>query len=279
LLLAIATPATAQRPAQQGAGKTDPSRTGEWGTFAGDPGASKYSALADINRANVKQLRPAWTWAVGEKPVPRTDSTKAARPGNFQTSPIMVGDTLFFSTPYNRVVAMDASTGKPYWTYDPGAYRYGQPSNGTGLVHRGVASWTDGKERRIFMNSRWNLVAIDAVTGRAIRSFGDTGVVDLTKTLRRKINQLHYTNTSPPVVYKDMVIVGNGVGDRLVYQNDPPGDVQAYDVRTGRHLWSFHTIPDSGETGWNTWEDGSWRTAGHTNVWAPFSVDTARGLV
>ncbi|MEO8621284.1 MAG: pyrroloquinoline quinone-dependent dehydrogenase [bacterium] len=251
----------------------------EWPVYGGEPGATKYSSLTQINRRNVAQLTVAWRWRTGETAIRNTDSTKAARPGNFQATPLMIGDTLFFSTPFNRVVAMDAATGRPFWTYDPGAYKSGQPSNGTGFVHRGVATWTNGKERRVFMNSRWNLIALDAATGKPIRTFGDTGVVDLTAQLRRPVTKNHYTNTSPPVVYRNLVIVGNGVGDRLRYQNDPPGDVQAFDVRTGKRVWSFHTIPDSSEFGVDTWKGGSWRTTGHTNVWAPFSLDVQRGLV
>ena len=251
----------------------------EWPTYGGDAGATKYSPLTDVNRRNVRRLTMAWRWAVAEQPIRETDSTKAARPGNFQTTPLMIGDTLFFSTPYNRVVAMDASTGRPYWIYDPRAYAFGQPSNGTGFVHRGVATWSDGKERRVFMNSRWRLIAIDAASGKLVRTFGDTGAVDLTAQLRRPVNKLHYTNTSPPVVWGDLVIVGNGVGDRLVYHDDPPGDVQAFDVRTGKRVWDFDPIPQPGEFGNESWEDSSWKHTGHTNVWAPFSVDSARGLV
>jgi len=251
----------------------------DWPVYGGDPGATKYSPLADIDRRNVQRLALAWRWRVGERAIPRTDSTKEARPGNFQATPLMVGDTLFFSTPYNRVVAMDAGTGRPYWIYDPGAYVFGQPSNGTGFVHRGVATWSDGRQRRIFMNSRWRLIALDAATGTLVRSFGDTGVVDLTRRLARPVNKLHYTNTSPPVVWGNLVIVGNGVGDRLVYRDDPPGDVQAFDARTGERVWDFNPIPRPGEFGNETWEDESWKFTGHTNVWAPFSVDSARGLV
>ena len=251
----------------------------EWPTYGGDAGATKYSPLTDVNRRNVRRLTMAWRWAVAEQPIRQTDSTKAARPGNFQTTPLMIGDTLFFSTPYNRVVAMDASTGRPYWIYDPRAYAFGQPSNGTGFVHRGVATWSDGKERRVFMNSRWRLIAIDAASAKLVRTFGDTGAVDLTAQLRRPVNKLHYTNTSPPVVWGDLVIVGNGVGDRLVYHDDPPGDVQAFDVRSGKRVWDFDPIPQPGEFGNESWEDSSWKHTGHTNVWAPFSVDSARGLV
>jgi len=251
----------------------------DWPVYAGDLAATKFSSLADIDRANVARLTRAWEWATGETP----NETARTRPGNFQATPLMVGDTLFLSTSYNRVVALDANTGRELWSYDPKAYLAGQPPNGTGFVHRGVATWTDGKERRIFMNSRWNLIALDAATGKPIRTFGDTGVVDLTRELKRNgrgVNKLHYTQTSPPVVWRNLVIVGNGVADRLIYPNDPPGDVQAFDVKSGKRAWAFSPIPNGPrDEGADTWAKRSWVTAGHTNVWAPFSVDERRGLV
>lgn len=250
-----------------------------WPVYGGDAGSTKYSPLTTINRENVAALVAAWEWRPGERATPATDSTRAARPGMFQVTPIAINDTLFLSTPFNRVVALDANTGREIWSYDPGAYRYGQPSNGTGFVHRGVSTWTDGRERRIFMNSRWRLIALDAATGKPIPTFGANGEVDLAAGVLWKVNPLHYTNTSPTVVYRDLVIAGNGVGDRLVYPNDPPGDVQAFDVRTGRRVWRFNPIPQRGEFGNDTWEADSWRRTGHTNVWAPFSVDVDRGLV
>lgn len=239
----------------------------------------KYSPLRDVNQRNVGRLQLAWEWRTGEKAIAETDSTRAARPGDFQVTPLVIGDTMYLSTPFNRVVALDANTGREYWSFDPGAYRRGQPSNGTGFVHRGVATWTDGRERRVFMNSRWRLIALNARDGQPISSFGRQGEIDLTQHLRRPVRRIHYTNTSPPVVWRNLVIVGNGVGDRLVYPRDPPGDVQAFDVRTGELVWRFNTVPDSGEFGVNSWENRSWRTTGHTNVWAPFSVDSARGLL
>ena len=243
------------------------------------PRVDKFSKLTDIDRSNVARLTKAWEWATGETP----KSELRTRPGNFQATPLMLGDTLFLSTSYNRVVALDASSGKEFWEYDPKPYAAGQPSNGTGFVHRGVATWTDGKQRRIFINSRWNLVAIDAATGQPIRSFGDTGVVDLTARLERngkKVNKLHYTETSPPVVWRDLVIVGNGVADRLIYPNDPPGDVQAFDVRSGKRAWNWSPVPrDDRDTASRTWDKESWKITGHANVWAPFTVDDARGLV
>ena len=251
----------------------------DWPHPSGDAGAMRWSALADIHRDNVDRLAIAWTWKTNEKNVRAEGDQRAARPGQFQVSPIVIGDTMYLSTPYAQVAALDARTGRELWKYDPEVWRGGQPSNGTGLVHRGVATWSGGSERRVFINARWKLVALDARTGRPIPSFGANGEVDLVAQLRRPVNKLHYTNTSPPVVFGDVVIVGNGVGDRLRYPNDPPGDVQAFDVRTGRRVWSFHTIPDSGAFGWDTWENGSWKYMGHTNVWAPMSVDERRGLV
>ena len=257
----------------------DRGRLVEWPTYGGDAGGMKYSPLADINRANVARLKPAWKWKTGDPANPPADSGRPARPGNFQATPLMINDTLYLPTPLNQVVALDANDGRELWRFDPGAYRAGQPSNGTGLVHRGVAQWSDGRSRRIFINSRWRLIALDAATGRPVASFGTNGEIDLTAQLDRPVNRRHYTNTSPPVVWGDLVILGNGVGDRLAYKGDPPGDVQAFDVRTGKRVWAFRTVPAAGEFGNDTWRDDSWKFTGHTNVWAPFTVDSARGLV
>jgi glucose dehydrogenase len=112
-----------------------------WNAWGGDGSAQKYSPLADINRTNVKDLKVAWTWDVNEQPIAASDGQKPARPGQFQATPLAINDTLIFSTPYNRVIAMEAMTGKEYWAFDPEPWKgYGQPSNGTGLVHRGVAT-------------------------------------------------------------------------------------------------------------------------------------------
>ncbi len=251
----------------------------DWPSPSGDPGAMRYAPIADIDRTTVQRLEVAWRWQTGERNVAAGPDQKPARPGLFQSSPVIIGDTLYVSTPYAAVAALDARTGRELWKYDPQVWRIGQPSNGTGFVHRGVATWASPRERRIFINARWKLIAIDAATGKPIRSFGTDGVVDLTAQLRRPTNRAHYTNTSPPVVHGNLVIVGNGVGDRLRYRNDTPGDVQAFDVRTGRRVWSFHTVPDSGEYGWKTWEEGSYAYMGHTNVWAPMSLDAKRGLL
>jgi quinoprotein glucose dehydrogenase len=250
----------------------------DWPFYGGDPAGTKYSPLADITASTVSRLQVAWEWKTGEKALP----AHGTRPGNFQTTPLMIDNVLYFSTPYNRVVALNAETGSEVWSFDPRAYEDGQPPNGTGFVHRGVAAWrdsADGNRLRIFINSRYRLIALDADTGRPVDAFGAHGVVDLSEGLLWAINKLHYTNTSPPVIYKDLVILGNGVGDRLVYRNDPPGDIRAFHARTGRQVWSFHTIPQPGEIGNDTWESDSWSFTGHTNAWPPMTLDADRGLL
>jgi quinoprotein glucose dehydrogenase len=255
---------------------------GDWPAYAGDRGGMGYSPLREIHRGNVSELELAWEWHTGEEPItgPRLPVPgESVRPGSFEATPVVVGDTMYLSTPYNRVVALDPSTGEEHWVYDPGTIEWGQPPNGTGFVHRGVAVWTGLEGRRVFLNTRWRLIAIDAATGRPIQDFGRSGEIDLTEHLQWPVNRLHYTQTSPPVIYDDLVIVGNGLWDGFAYERDPPGHIQAFDVRTGEPRWRFDLIPGEGEFGNETWEDGSWDRVGHTNAWAPLSVDDERGLV
>jgi quinoprotein glucose dehydrogenase len=271
LLIVMATAAvlTAQTPSR-------PAPAQGWPVYGGDAGATRYSPLQEINRANVAQLAVAWTWRPGEKAL----KEYGTEPGNFQNTPLMIDDVLYVSTPYNRVVALDSTTGRELWRYDPEPFKDGQPPNGTGFVHRGVSAWrNESGALRIFLASRYRLISLDARTGQPVPSFGQGGVVNLTAGLSWDINPRHYTNTSPPVVFKNLVIVGNGVGDRLVYRNDPPGDVRAFDARTGKLVWTFRPVPRPGEFGHETWGADSWKITGHTNVWAPMSLDEARGLL
>jgi len=260
-----------------GLSNTEAQPRGEWPYYGGDQASTKYSALDQINRTNVRKLQIAWEWKTGEAPLKEFGTT----PGVFEVTPVMSGDRLYLSTPYNRVIALDPQTGHGTWAYDPKSYADGQVPNGTGFVHRGVALWRDGAtgKSRVFLNTRYRLMAIDAASGAPVQSFGDNGVVDLSRGLIWEINPKHYTNTSPPVVYKNLVIVGNGVADRLTYKNDPPGDVRAFDARTGKLVWTFHTIPQKGEFGNDTWGDNAATFTGHTNVWAPMSLDESRGLL
>jgi quinoprotein glucose dehydrogenase len=267
LVVSISTPASASSVAADQ----------DWPVYGGDPGGLKYSAVSDINRANVAQLTLAWQWQTGEEPL----SQYATSPGMFEATPLMVDGVLYVSTPYNRVVALDPQSGRELWSFDPKAYVAGQVPNGTGFVHRGVAVWRDGRTQalRILMNSRDRLIELDAQSGRPVTGFGDHGAVNLLDGLQWPVNPKRYTNTSPPIVFGDLVIVGNGVADRLIYRRDPPGDVRAYDARTGRRVWSFHTVPRDAELGSETWRHHSNRYTGHTNVWAPMTLDESRGLV
>lgn len=249
----------------------------DWAFWGGDPGSAHYSTLTDINTGNVSKLRTAWTWKTGEAPLEQY----GVRPGMFENTPIMIDGVMYLSTPYNKVVALNPETGAELWSFDPKSYVDGQPANGTGYVHRGVAYWRDSRsgQARILLNTRYRLMSLDTKTGKPDNAFGDNGVVDLSQGLVWSINKLHYSETSPPVIYKNLVILGNGVGDRLMYKNDPPGDVRAFDVRTGKRVWTFHTIPQEGEYGHDTWGNDATKFTGHTNVWAPFTLDEKRGLV
>jgi quinoprotein glucose dehydrogenase len=252
-------------------------QTVDWPYYGGDQGGMKYSALNQVNKANVSNLKKVWEWKTGEVANAEFKTT----PGVFEGTPLVVEGTMYIVTGYNRVVALDPVSGTEKWAFDPKAYELGQVPNGTGFVHRGIALWKDPdtKKYRILLNSRSRLIALDSETGKPIPSFGKDGVVDMLVGLRWKVDPKQYTNTSPPVIYKNLVIVGNGVADRLMYRKDPPGDVRAYDVRTGKQVWSFHTVPWTGEFGADTWQDRSNEETGHTNVWAPMTLDEKRGLL
>jgi quinoprotein glucose dehydrogenase len=257
-------------------GATPKSMQQEWPWYGGDAGGNRYSPLTDINPTNVAGLKVAWEWKPGEQAIPG----KGVRPGNFEGTPLMIGGVLYISTSYNRVAALDAETGKQLWAYDPKAYEEdGQALNGVGYVHRGVAAWKDHGKLRIFMTSHYRLICLDAVTGKPVPQFGDNGIVDLSQGFAWEINKKHLTNTSPPVVYKNLVILSNSVDDRVIYEHDPPGDVRAYNAETGKRVWTFHTVPQAGEFGNETWKQESWKYTGHANAWAPLTLDEQRGLV
>ena len=193
----------------------------------------------------------------------------------------MVGNVLYLSTMYTRVVALDAETGGELWTFDPRAYEGGpRGARPGGFQHRGIAYWRDGDEVRVFLNSRDRLYAIDAATGELDPDFGGSGSVLLTEGHGRPVSRTEFDQRSPPVVFEDLVIVGSRVPDQVQRKFDPPGSVQAFDTRTGARRWVFFTVPQSAdEFGADTWEDGSWRYTGHANVWGLMSLDEARGLL
>ena len=263
-------PAVAEQAGAQNAGGAV-----EWSHVGSDAANTRYSPADTVTPENVDQLQVAWTW----RPEDRARPEFGTVPGNFTSTPIMVDGTVYVSSNYNRVAALDAVTGAEKWVFDPRAYADGMPAIGGGFRHRGVTMWRDGDDLRIFLASRYRLFCIDAESGEVVSSFGEDGVLDLSQDLIWPIERSHFEFNAAPVMYKDLVIVGSAVGDRLIYRRIPPGDVRAYDARTGALVWSFHTIPQEGEFGSQTWENEAWRHTGATNVWAGVTVDEERERV
>ena len=247
----------------------------EWPYVGGDAANTRFSAAERLTPDNVGDLQVAWTW----RPADRPREEFGTVPGSFTSTPIMVDGTVYVSSNYNRVAALDAETGAVRWVFDPRAYADGMPALGGGFRHRGVTLWRDGDALRIFLASRYRLFCLDAETGEVVPAFGDDGVVDLSRDLIWPIDRSHFEFNAAPVMFKDLVIVGSAVGDRVIYPRTPPGDVRAYDARTGALVWSFHTIPQEGEFGSQTWENEAWRHTGATNVWAGVTVDEEHELV
>jgi len=191
----------------------------------------------------------------------------------------MIDGVLYVTTPYNSAAALDAETGKELWRFDGEAYKLGQILSGSGWKLRGTAVWRDGGTLRVMLNSRYRMFELDATTGKPVPSFGDNGVASLVDGLPRISELKHVTQSSPPQIYKGLVIVGSQIPDR-VQMPDPMGYVQAIDARTGKRVWMFSVIPQSPkDPGAETWEHESWRTSGHGNVWAPMTLDETRGLL
>ena len=227
----------------------------DWPVYGGSSANTHYSKLNQINRANVSKLTLAWSYDSGER-------------GGLQTSPIIVDGVLYAYTPLKEVIALDAASGKLLWKFNSGI---------TGQrPERGLSYWTDGHEQRILAPIVNYLYALDAKTGNPIEAFGDEGRIDLRENLRGdpKLQSLYVS--SPGSVYKDLIIVGDGEPENLPA---PPGDIRAYDVRTGALRWTFHTIPHPGEFGYDTWPKDAWTYSGAANNWTGMSVDTERGII
>ena len=227
----------------------------DWPIYGGTPENDHYSTLSQINRENVKQLQVAWSFDTGES-------------GGLQTSPIIVGGVLYAYTPSQKVIALNAATGTLLWKFDPAVHGW-QPA-------RGLAYWSDGKEKRILAGVMNSVYALDADTGKPIPTFGENGRIDLRKDLGRDPETQSIALTSPGVVYKDLLIIGGRDPETLPA---PPGDIRAYNVRTGKLAWSFHTIPHPGEFGYDTWPTDAWKYIGSANNWTGMTVDARHGIV
>jgi quinoprotein glucose dehydrogenase len=270
--------AAAQSPASGEAANARPAEQqyAEWPYYGGNLAAHRYSSLDQINRDNVEDLQIAWRYQTGNFG-PRPEQKNEA-------TPLMIDGVLFTTAGSTRnVVAIDPVTGETLWIWRPddGERFEPAPRKNSG---RGLSYWTDGQgnERLIVVTPGFYLVALDPSTGRQVPGFGENGIVDLMQGVRGEVNE-HSSigNTSPAVIVRDTVVVGpaHDVAMRPPSKANLKGDVRGYDVRTGRHLWTFHTIPEPGEPGYETWLEGSAEYTGNAGVWAPMSADEQLGLV
>jgi quinoprotein glucose dehydrogenase len=264
--LLLSTAASAQRGTEKG----------EWHYYGGDLGSTRYAPLDQIDGTNAGKLEIAWRWEARNLG-PRPDY-------NFRATPIMVGGVLYTTAGSRRsAVAIDAATGETLWIYrfDEGERGKTAPRQTSG---RGVSYWTDGTEERIlFLTPAYFMIALDAKTGRPFPDFGRDGVVDLKEDLDRPVDLLKdpIGSSSPAILVGDVIVMGAALpsGGQPPTKEMPPAHIRGYDVRTGKRLWIFHTIPEPGEFGNETWENDSWRYTGNTGVWSTFSADPELGYV
>lgn len=249
-------------------------QAGSWAYYGQDAGGMRYTGLQQINARNVGQLAVAWTYRTGE--LKKYAGTTAMEKAAFETTPILIGRTLYFSTPSDRVIAVDAATGEEKWVYDPGVDLKDDYSE---VSSRGVAAWPAGGAavRRLFIGTiDGRLIALDAATGRPAGSFGKDGAVDLRKGVGGTGD---IAETSPPAVIGDLVIVGSSLGDNQRF-NYPQGLIRAYNVRTGELVWSWDPIPrDPADSAYTTWNGPKAHQTGGANAWSILSVDAARDLL
>jgi quinoprotein glucose dehydrogenase len=249
LLLLVVHPADSSPQASAPAGQRD------WPAYGGGPEDTRYSPLNEINRENVQNLQVAWTYDTAET-------------GGLESSPIIVDGILYGITPAQKIFALGAATGKELWKFGSGIAG-GQPN-------RGLSYWASGDDKRIFAGITNFVYALDARTGKPIPEFGEGGRIDLRKDLGRDFESQSVVSTSPGMVYRDLIVFGARNPEVLPA---PPGDLRAYDVKTGKLRWSFHTIPHPGEFGYDTWPKNAWKHSGAANNWTGMALDEKRGIV
>lgn len=230
-----------------------------WNSYAGSADSAQYSNLDQINKSNVQDLEIAWSYATGDN-------------NRYFFAPLVVGEVAYVLAQDYSIVAVDASSGKEIWRHRP-------EGSSKAMTTRGINYWEseDGSEGRLFYASDHKLRAIDARTGKLIRSFGQKGSVNLKEGLGRDPNKLSLVQShSPGRVFEDLLILGSATNEGY---GSAPGDVRAFDVRSGKQVWAFHTIPHPGEYGYESWPADAWKTVGGANVWSEFTVDEERGIV
>lgn len=227
-----------------------------WRDYGGSADSSQYSSLKQISRANVHTLQVAWKYPTGD-----------ASPYLF--NPIVVDDVMFVLAKNNSIVAIHAATGEELWVHENPKGR---------ITTRGINYWEsrDRSDRRLLYSHNSRLKAIDAVTGETIDSFGDNGEVDLRRGLDRDPEKISVQSGTPGRVFENLIILGSATNQEY---NSAPGDIRAYDVRSGKLVWTFHTVPRPGELGYDTWPKDAWKTVGGANAWSELSIDERRAIV
>jgi quinoprotein glucose dehydrogenase len=256
-----------------------PAAHGEWLAYGYDQLGGRYSPLTQITRDNVAKLAVAWTYRTGEADV------TTRQPAKFEATPLMVDGTLYLSTPFGRVIALDPERGTARWTYDAHVDRSG---NWGDFANRGVSTWLDSRaprdaacRRRIYLGTiDARIIALDARTGIPCRSFGNAGTVDLRRGLRNAPFEMEeYQLTSPPAVINGLIVTGSSVADNN-RSNAASGEVRAFDARSGALRWSWDPVPrDSTDAAWQTWRGVMGHTTGAANAWSVIAADSARDLV
>jgi len=284
---------------------------GQWTSYGGDAGSTRYAPLDQINKDNFNRLQVAWVCDSPDQLISKTESggewrgdpraiaaalaaetpnlyRRAGEPrvASLKATPLMAEGLIFISTPLYQAAAIDAKTGRTVWIFDPKSYAAGTPTNSLMWNARGCAYWSDDKQSRVLWGTGDGyLIAVDAKTGRPCGDFGSRGRVDLTEGVPRaergtrdELNAQLLSVSSPPLVVRDVVITGSAISDRRVTKENPPGWVRGWDVRTGALKWVFYTVPRDGDFGVETWEDGSHRYSGNVNVWTMMSGDNELGF-
>ncbi len=245
-----------QSPVRAAAAQARPHTT--WSDYEGGADSAQYSALTQINKSNVDELQQVWFYPAGNNGF------------RFGFNPIVVHGIMYVVGKSNSTVALDATTGKEIWVHDNGSPRL--------ITNRGINYWEskDGSDRRLFYSTNNTLHALDARTGKPVDSFGDHGNVDLRVGLGREPNSIRQIESgSPGRIFENLLILGSATGEEY---GSPPGDIRAYDVRTGKMVWIFHTVPHPGEFGYATWPKGAWKYIGGTNDWGGMTIDEKRGI-
>ncbi len=246
-----------------GSASVAPAADRDWPAFYGDEGRSHYSTLKQITTRNVGRLEVAWTYRSGD------GSTNNF--SQIQCNPVIVDGVLYGTTPQLKLIALDAASGREQWRFDP--FTKGRATG----VNRGVVFWKEGDDRRILIIVDHFLYAVDARTGKPIDSFGEHGRVDIKQGLGRDVSKLSVQGTTPGAVFENLIFIPMRLGEGPA--PTAPGHIRAFDIRTGRIVWRFNTIPQPGEFGYETWPPDAWKHIGAVNCWAGMAVDEERGLL